>query len=87
MVKLIEFDGIEIWRNPDAKPWGDGKLYPYSFRLSNQRENCYVFPTIERAVVEAISAKYCGQQGASGTGVDTAAGWFMKMIGAGHEDD
>jgi hypothetical protein len=42
----------------------------------------YAYESLDEAMAFAIAAKYTGHQGASGTGVSTAAYWFMKMIGA-----
>lgn len=42
-----------------------------------------LYPSLDHALVAAVGEKYTGQRGAGGTGVDTAAGWFMRMIGAG----
>lgn len=39
-------------------------------------------PTIEHAMAAAIAEKYTGRRSAGGVGVDTAAGWFMRMIDA-----
>lgn len=41
-----------------------------------------LYRSLEHAMVAAVGQKYTGRRGAGGTGVDTAAGWFMKMIGA-----
>lgn len=40
------------------------------------------FDSLDMAMVSAIGEKWTGRRGAGGTGVDTAAGWFMRMIGA-----
>jgi hypothetical protein len=40
------------------------------------------FNSLEHAMAAAIAAKYTGPRGAGGTGVGTAADWFMRMIGA-----
>ena len=40
------------------------------------------FNTLEHAMAAAIAQKYTGPRGAGGTGVGTAADWFMRMIGA-----
>lgn len=42
----------------------------------------WLYSTLDHAMVAAVGEKYTGQRGAGGTGVDTAAGWFMRMIGA-----
>lgn len=41
-----------------------------------------LFPGLDRALVAWVAEKYTGPRGAGGTGVGTAADWFMKMIGA-----
>lgn len=40
------------------------------------------YNTLEHAMAAAIAEKYTGPEGAGGTGVGTAADWFMRMIGA-----
>jgi len=40
------------------------------------------YNTLEHAMAAAIAEKYTGPRGAGGSGVGTAADWFMKMIGA-----
>lgn len=42
-----------------------------------------LYNTLEHAMAAAIAEKYTGPRGAGGTGVGTAADWFMRMIGAG----
>lgn len=41
-----------------------------------------LYPSLEHAMVAAVGEKYSGRRGAGGTGVGTAADWFMRMIGA-----
>ncbi|HEU4752332.1 MAG TPA: hypothetical protein VFU47_04415 [Armatimonadota bacterium] len=41
------------------------------------------YPSLEYAMVAAVAEKHTGRRGAGGTGVGTAADWFMRMIGAG----
>lgn len=41
-----------------------------------------LYPSLEHAMAAAIAEKYTGPRGAGGTGVGTAADWFMRMIGA-----
>lgn len=38
--------------------------------------------SLEHAMVAAVGEKYTGRRSVGGTGVGTAADWFMKMIGA-----
>jgi hypothetical protein len=40
------------------------------------------YDSLDMAIVSAVGEKWTGRRGAKGTGVDTAAGWFMRMIGA-----
>jgi len=40
------------------------------------------YNTLEHAMAAAIAEKYTGARGSGGTGVGTAADWFMRMIGA-----
>jgi hypothetical protein len=42
-----------------------------------------LFANLEHAMVAAVGEKFTGKRGAGGTGVGTAADWFMRMIGAG----
>jgi hypothetical protein len=41
-----------------------------------------LFLELDRALVAWVGEKYTGPRGAGGTGVGTAADWFMRMIGA-----
>jgi hypothetical protein len=41
-----------------------------------------LYDSLEHAMVSAVGEKYTGRRGAGGTGVGTAADWFMRMIGA-----
>lgn len=70
---------IEIWSTTHSFA-GLEKLTYYGFTLHGQKNND-LYNSAERAIIEAIAAKYCGTRGAGGTGVDTAGGWFAKMIG------
>lgn len=58
-----------------------GKLF-YRFTREGARDNSELYPSLDHALVAAVGEKYTGPRGAGGSGVDTAAGWFMKMIGA-----
>lgn len=62
---------------------GYDKLYKFS--IAGEEPGSFCWESLERAIVEAIGQKYTGKIGAMGTGVDTAGGWFMKMIGANKE--
>jgi hypothetical protein len=41
-----------------------------------------LYDALDRALVAWVAEKYTGPRGAGGTGVGTAADWFMRMIGA-----
>jgi hypothetical protein len=41
------------------------------------------YGSLDHALVAAVAEKHTGRRGAGGTGVGTAADWFMRMIGAG----
>lgn len=41
------------------------------------------YSSLDHAMVAAVAEKHTGPRGAGGTGVGTAADWFMRMIGAG----
>jgi hypothetical protein len=40
------------------------------------------YESLDRALVAYVGEKYTGPRGAGGSGVGTAADWFMRMIGA-----
>jgi hypothetical protein len=69
----IEDHGLETW--------ADKPLYQFHLAAS-ERPGLELFVTPEHALASMIAAKYTGERGAGGTGVGTAADWFMKMIGA-----
>ena len=54
----------------------------YQFAVAGEEPDLFCWESLDRAVVEAIGQKYTGVPGAMGPGVDSAAGWFMKMIGS-----
>lgn len=59
-----------------------GEPAMFRYRLAGEdRWNVTAFYTLDMCVAAALAAKYTGHQGASGTGVGTAADWFAKMIG------
>lgn len=61
--------GFTVTDEEKTDPWGRPKFGE-------------LYETLEHAMAAAIAEKYTGKRGAGGTGVDTAAGWFMRMIGA-----
>lgn len=69
----IEDHGLE--------PWAGKPLYQFHLTAS-ERPGFELYATPEHALASMIAAKYTGERGAGGSGVGTAADWFMKMIGA-----
>lgn len=69
-------------------PFGNGGQPLYGFgpagsvRSDGRPETKEWYPSLEHAMAAAIAEKYTGARGAGGTGVGTAADWFMRMIGA-----
>jgi hypothetical protein len=53
----------------------------YKF-LIGEKTGAEMYTSLDEALVAAVGEKYTGPRGAGGSGVDTAAGWFLKMIGA-----
>ena len=42
------------------------------------------YGSLEQAMAAAIASKHTGVRGAGGTGVGTAADWFIRSLGLGH---
>jgi hypothetical protein len=80
--QFFEIDGRQISDSYEGR-----KLFGYETQAedgvrpepSNVRE---WFNSLEHAMAAAIAEKYTGPRGAGGSGVGTAADWFMRMIGA-----
>jgi hypothetical protein len=80
--QFFEIDGRQISDSYEGR-----KLYGFETQaedgarpeVSNVRE---WFNSLEHAMAAAIAEKYTGPRGAGGSGVGTAADWFMRMIGA-----
>jgi hypothetical protein len=80
--QFFEIDGRQI-----SDTYAGRKLFGYETQaedgarpeVSNVRE---WFNSLEHAMAAAIAEKYTGPRGAGGSGVGTAADWFMRMIGA-----
>ena len=80
--QFFEIDGRQISDSYEGR-----RLFGYETQaedgarpeVSNVRE---WFNSLEHAMAAAIAEKYTGPRGAAGTGVGTAADWFMRMIGA-----
>lgn len=76
-----------FWAYPDHgfKDHGDRPLYGFTGNTvddANQPKIGELYESIEHAMAAAVAEKFTGKRGAGGTGVGTAADWFMKMIGA-----
>lgn len=55
----------------------------YGFKIDGKEsQGNELYASLDEAIAEAIGQKHTGPRGARGSGVDTAAGWFLKMIGA-----
>lgn len=61
--------------------FGDGSARDSGSRQGQPRHG-EMYDSLEYAMVAAVGEKYTGKRGAAGTGVGTAADWFMRMIGA-----
>lgn len=80
----------EFWADDDHAFGGDLKgrtLYGWSLIVpdgtrAGKPKVIEWYRSPEHAMAAAIAAKYTGERGAGGTGVGTAADWFMRMIGA-----
>jgi len=77
---------LETWQVGEytfwAEKWHDGSIL-YTFQIGDRpRSLTEFYPTLDKAMVAAVGEKHTGHRGAGGTGVGTAADWFMKMIGA-----
>ena len=56
------------------------KVFTFGPRNEENKSNEW-YNSIEHAMAAAIAEKYTGPRGAGGSGVGTAADWFMKMLG------
>lgn len=71
----------------------DQPLYGFTVTAEEKRDHNIaprigeMYGSLDHAMVAAIAEKHTGPRGAGGTGVGTAADWFMKMIGAGQLQD
>jgi hypothetical protein len=55
----------------------------YDFLINGERKGIReLYASLDEAMVAAVGERHTGPRGAGGSGVDTAAGWFMRMIGA-----
>jgi hypothetical protein len=53
----------------------------YRFAIAGRPDNHELYLSLDQALAEAIGERWTGPRGAGGPGVDTAAGWFLAMIG------
>lgn len=63
--------------------FGDGSYHDSGSRDGQPKTGGEWYNSLDHAMVAAIAEKHTGARGAGGTGVGTAADWFMRMIGAG----
>jgi hypothetical protein len=77
--QFFEIDGREISDTYEGR-----KLFGYADNTvdASAEKSREWFNSLEHAMAAAIAEKYTGPRGAGGTGVGTAADWFMRMIGA-----
>lgn len=77
--QFFEIDGREISDSYEGR-----KLYGFADNTVDATASKVHewFNTLEHAMAAAIAQKYTGPRGAGGSGVGTAADWFMRMIGA-----
>lgn len=55
----------------------------YSFTIGAAKRSVPEFyASLDEALVAAVGEKWTGPRGAGGSGVGTAADWFLRMIGA-----
>jgi len=67
---------LRQWRDRDGRDLFD-------FTIDGERKGLReMYASLDHALVAAVGEKWTGPRGASGSGVETAAGWFMRMIGA-----
>lgn len=57
----------------------------YCFMIDGE-EDWTVYLSLDHCIVSAVGQKWTGPRGAGGQAVDTAAGWFMRMIGAAEKE-
>jgi homoserine acetyltransferase len=75
-----EIGEYTFYNQPDA-----GRML-WSFDIAGRDRGYELYGSLDQAMVAAVAEKWTGRRGAGGTAVDTAAGWFMRMIGAGRGD-
>lgn len=70
-------------------PYAGQPLYGFTVTAEEKRDDHGAprvgewYGSLDHALVAAVAEKHTGPRGAGGTGVGTAADWFMRMIGAG----
>ncbi len=73
---FFEITGHSFSGDLEGKP-----LYEVEVAGGGERVITEMFASLDEAMVAAVGAKWTGPRGAGGTGVGTAADWFMRMIG------
>jgi hypothetical protein len=58
----------------------DGSLF--TAEIEGRSPSHEMYECLDHALAEVIGRRWTGPRGAGGGGVDTAAGWFLSMIGA-----
>lgn len=53
----------------------------YRFEIDGRAANHEAYADLDQALASAVGERWTGPRGAGGSGVDTAAGWFLTMIG------
>lgn len=83
-----ELPEVTIYRIEDHSfdEYADEPLYAYGKPNDTDHRGMprtgELYRTLDHALVAWVGEKYTGPRGAGGTGVGTAADWFMRMIGA-----
>ena len=73
--------GEWIFYSVEDHGFGESELFTFKVK-GEDRVHSELYPSLEHAMVAAVGEKYTGTRGAGGSGVGTAADWFMKMIEA-----
>lgn len=82
--RLGEWTFVEVTDHGFGGPSEGRLLYGFtSEQFDDIKQITAFYPSLDYAMASAIAEKHTGRCGAGGTGVGTAADWFMRMIGAG----
>lgn len=74
---FFEVTGHSFTGDLDEKP-----LYEFEVAGDGRTTGREMYLSLDHALVAAVGEKWTGPRGAGGSGVGTAADWFMAMIGA-----